>query len=86
MKDQELKNMFKSMKHEGPSEVEVARWKRVVRQKLKSRTPNEWARLAAACLIGVVIGATAFKGSPHKPEIENFSDDATIEMVHVNLD
>lgn len=86
MKDQDLKNMFKSMKHGEPSEIEIARWKKVLRREIKDRTPSEWARLAVACLIGVVIGATAFKGTAPKSNSENFSDDATIEMVHVNLD
>ena len=86
MNDQELKNIFKSMKHGEPSEIEVARWKKRVQNELKKRTPNEWARLAVACLIGVIIGAAAFKDHDHKPDSENLSADATFEMVHVNLD
>lgn len=86
MKDQELKNMFKSMKHGEPSEIEVARWKRVIQQELRNRTSSEWARLAAACLIGVIIGATVFKNGPQKSDAENSSYNATIEMIHVNLE
>lgn len=83
MNDQDLKNLFKSMKHGEPSEMEVARWKKVVRETLRSRSPGEWTRLAVACLIGIVIGATAF---PKKnKESENFTDDATIERVYINL-
>ncbi|MEZ0391808.1 MAG: hypothetical protein ACAH59_06305 [Pseudobdellovibrionaceae bacterium] len=86
MNDQELKNLFKSMDHGKPSEIEVARWKRFLRQEFQSRTPREWARLAVACLIGVIIGATAFYGRKQQTSDSDFSsEDATIEMIHVNL-
>jgi len=83
MKDQDLKNLFKSMKHGEPSEIEVARWKKIVRETVRSRSPEEWTRLAVACLLGVLIGATAFRAKPTPPE--NFTEDATIERVYVNL-
>lgn len=85
MNDQELKNLFKSMKYETPTQIEVARWKKIVRQELLNKTPNEWARLAVACLVGILIGATAFKNKNEQTESENLSNDATIERVYVNL-
>lgn len=85
MNDQELKNLFKSMKYGESSEIEVARWKKVVLQQLNDRRPKEWMRLAAACLIGVVIGATAFNGQKNERNTETIADDATIEQIHVNL-
>ncbi len=86
MNDQELKNMFKSMKHGEPSEIQIARWKKIVRQQLVDRSPWEWTRLAVACLVGVVIGATAFNSGKNKTASENISEDATIERVYVNLE
>ena len=83
MNDQEFKNLFKSMKHGEPSEIEIARWKKVVREAIRSRSPGEWTRLAVACLVGVVIGATVFHGKNEKTE--NMTDDATIERVYINL-
>lgn len=82
MTDQELKNLFKSMKYGEPTEIEVARWKKVSRQIINSQTPGEWARLAVACLLGIVIGATAFKETNKKNE--NMNEDATIERIYVN--
>lgn len=86
MNDQELKKLFKAMNHGEPSQMEVARWKKAVRAAVRLQTPSEWARLAVACLIGMVIGATAFHDKAGKTEkTENFAEDATIERVHVNL-
>jgi hypothetical protein len=83
MNDNEFKKLFKSQTYEQPSELHVARWKKIVRREL-DRTPSEWARLAVACAIGVVIGASAF--GVKKEKIEYVDDDATIERVHVNLE
>ncbi len=84
MNDQDLKKLFKSMKHEEPSKHELSRWKKVVRREL-DRTPGEWARLAAACLVGILIGATAFTGGKYSSE-EKVNENATIERVHINLE
>lgn len=86
MNDQELKELFKSMKYNEPTPLEIARWKRVVRNTINSRSPGEWTRLAVACLVGVLIGATLFRGSEPKFEAKkNLDEDATIESVYVNL-
>jgi hypothetical protein len=84
MNDQDFKKLFKETKFEQPTELHISRWKKVVRREL-DRTPGEWARLAAACLIGIVIGASAFKGGSQGSE-ENLVEDATIERVHINTD
>lgn len=83
MNDNDFKKLFKSQNYEQPSPLEMARWKKIVRREL-DRTPSEWARLAVACAIGVVIGASAFGAREKK--IEYVDDDATIERVHVNLE
>ena len=83
MNDDDFKKLFKAQNYEQPSALQVARWKKVVRREL-DRTPSEWARLAVACAIGVVIGASAFGAREEK--IEYVDDDATIERVHVNLE
>jgi hypothetical protein len=87
MNDNELKELFKSQDYGTPKAIEIARWKKIVRREL-DRTPAEWMRLAVACAIGVVIGATAFKSGETNHEIvtKKFDDDATIERVHVNLE
>jgi hypothetical protein len=85
MNDDDLKKLFKSAKYQQPSPLEMARWKKVVRSEVLNRTPGEWTRLAVACLVGVLIGAAAFKSPVSKEHEENFSDDATIERVYVNL-
>ncbi|MES2963943.1 MAG: hypothetical protein V4760_08635 [Bdellovibrionota bacterium] len=83
MKDDDFKKLFQSQAYGQPTEIEVARWKKIVRREL-DRTPSEWARLAVACAIGVVIGASAFGAREEK--IDHADDDATIERVHVNLE
>lgn len=84
MNDNDLKKLFREMKHGEPSEIEVARWKRVVRRELLERTPSEWMRLSVACLLGFLIGAACFKsGSAHVEQ--NDDRDATIERVYVNI-
>lgn len=82
MNDQDLKKIFKEMKHGEPSKLEVNRWKRAIRKEL-DRTPGEWLRLAAACVIGIVIGAAAFNRGPTEEKVD---DTATIERVYVNIE
>jgi RNA polymerase sigma-70 factor (ECF subfamily) len=85
MNDQELKNLFKQMNHGAPSELQVATWKRRLRQEFKNKTPGEWTRLAVACLIGIMIGATAFQHGKNDAAEKNNAEDATIERIYVNL-
>lgn len=83
MNDQDFKNLFKSMQHGEPSTIQIEHWKNVVQAIVRNRSRGEWTRLVAACLIGVIIGATAFRG--HEQEAKNLNEDATIEQVHINL-
>lgn len=85
MNDQDFKNLFKSMKYAEPTELEQARWKKIVRRELLERTPSEWARIAVACLIGFVLGAAIFKTPENSIQVENSNVDATIERVYINL-
>ncbi|MEK7356171.1 MAG: hypothetical protein AAB250_06955 [Bdellovibrionota bacterium] len=88
MNDDELKKLFKSQDYGRPPEIEMARWKKIVAREL-DRTPSEWMRLAVACAIGVVIGATAFKSGEKHETARNYDSDesvATVERVHVNLE
>lgn len=84
MNDQDLRDLFKNMKHGEPTPLEIARWKKTVRAYLP-KNRGEWTRLIAACLIGVVIGAAAFRGKNHSADQENNADDATIERIYINL-
>jgi hypothetical protein len=84
MNDEHLKKLFREMKYGEPSEIEVARWKRVVRRELLDRSPSEWLRLAVACVIGIVIGAAIFRSGP-RSEQKNDDRDSTIERVYVNI-
>lgn len=85
MNDEQLKALFKSIKYEAPSELEIARWRRIVRREITDRSSGEWLRLVAACLIGILVGATTFKKEHTEFAANNIPTDATIERVYVNL-
>jgi hypothetical protein len=87
MNDQDFKNLFKSVDHGQPTEFELAKWKRSIRGNIRERKPSEWIRLAAACVVGFLIGAATVKGLGHQNKSEQIiaDNDATIEAISVNI-
>ncbi len=87
--EQKLAETMKARKLAEPTNFEIQKWKREVRNSWYEMNSSEWLRLAVACLVGIVIGGLFF--SPFGPKIpsdaiETAKSDATIERVYVNLD
>jgi len=97
-KDKDLENLLKPLKDLKPNDLQMQKWQRAVQAELPANTniktsifTMKWAlQLAAASLIGFIVGALIFKNQPDQgsaPRIAQISlDDATFEYTHDNLD
>ena len=84
--EDELKKLFKAINYSKPSELDFLRWnKNLVLSKNKDIVLQSW-RLWAAMFVGFAIGVATFKLSEMSNKHNNYSADATIEHVHINLD
>lgn len=92
--DDKFDEMMEALQDKKPSEFQIQKWKKAVRQthgeptKL-GETPSRsfyWSQMVAAALIGVVIGGLLF-GDLKKNEKnhEIAYEDATIEVVYTKL-
>lgn len=87
--DAQLSKAMKSRKFKEPTDFEIQSWKRTLRSRGALPSRQEWLRLAAASLIGFLIGGLIFssKNSTSEFQVAGIqANDATIERVYVNLD
>jgi F0F1-type ATP synthase assembly protein I len=97
-RDKELDELLKPLKKTVPSELQMQKWKSLVKtegaQANRYSVPrSQWLlQLVAAVFVGIVIGTFATKHSLSSGQQANsvvqisFSDDATYEHSHANLD
>jgi hypothetical protein len=79
---EDINKWLQALRNENPSSADMAKWKAaVIAELVPTRTQNRrWVELAAAALIGLIIGAAIFKNKPVQDE--NLADgSATIEFV-----
>ena len=88
MKDHELEEFLSQLRKENPNDLQMAKWKRAVKQEVKAvhRSKrisffSDFAKVAAGVVFGVLISNADF--SEQKIE-NNFDDDATIEVIYDN--
>ena len=97
-RNNELDQLLKPLKSTSPNDLQMQKWKSAIQAnnrksgKVYSTSRTKWAfQLVAAMLVGVVIGAVAFKSNsqsvPQPNVVAQISlDDATFERSHDNLD
>ena len=93
MKDQDLDLWLSELRDHRPSDLQMQKWKRAVRlenQRVRGdrvSRPRQAVRLAVACAVGILIGATLFRTSPNPAAMseiaQNDFDNATTEFVTV---
>ncbi|WP_413289770.1 hypothetical protein [Bdellovibrio sp. HCB337] len=88
MKDNDLDILLAEYRNKSATDLQVQKWKRAVRAELKTRIAppkTVWVQLAAACLVGFVMGALLFRTEQLQHSFEKIAqknnDDATIEYV-----
>ncbi len=97
-RDNELDQLLKPLKNISPSDLQMQRWQSALAKnqsrdkKILSLSKIQWMmQLAAAVLVGVLIGAIAFKNGDSanhlaQSMVQISLDDATFERSHDNLD
>ncbi len=84
MSDQDLEIFLSEYRNQNPTELQLQKWKRTVRNELKpakASRPRLWLHWVAASIIGFVVGSFIFKSSYQTQDLENLSDSATVEYV-----
>lgn len=97
-RDNELDRLLKPLKNISPSDLQMQKWQSVLARnqsrdkKIFSLSKIQWMmQLAAAVLVGVLIGAMAFKNDDSanhlaQSMVQISLNDATFERSHDNLD
>ena len=94
MRDEELDELLKSLHDEKPADLQMRKWKNAVRAETSrgsahsSMWKTQWMQLAAACLVGFLIGALVFGGFWVRDELgERFAqydfENATVDHVMI---
>lgn len=88
MKDKDLDLLLSEYRSQQTSDLQVQKWKRAVRRETNGRDRSKkrlWIQLAAASIVGFLVGAIAFKTSDQsalfKDLAQNNGDNATVEYV-----
>lgn len=88
MKDKDLGILLSEYRKQEPTDLQMQKWKRAVRSELSSKKESKktlWMQLAAASVVGFLIGAMVFKSSKQDQMFQNVAqnetDNATVEYV-----
>lgn len=83
--DEKIKTLFKDRSFAEASPKEIQQWKTHFISQPKFEKSFGWQHLAAACMVGVLIGFFLFNKEV-QPENLYFAEHATIERVFVNFE
>ena len=74
-RDQELDELLSSLRKVEPSTLQVARWKKSLKQSPMPKKPNYvfWSSLAAAVVFGFILGMSVSKLSDKEDPSQNYS-------------
>lgn len=88
MKDKDLNLLLSEYRSQQTSDLQLQKWKRAVRRETNVRGRSKkrlWIQLAAASIVGFIVGAIAFKTSDQSTLFQNLAqnngDNATVEYV-----
>ena len=88
MKDNHLNTLLAELRKQNPTDFQVNKWKRMVQREIHQQKDTKmhlWLRLAAASIIGFLLGALVFSRphveNPLEQLTQNSGEDATIEYV-----
>jgi hypothetical protein len=88
VKDKDLDLLLSEIRSQTPNELQMQKWKNAVRNELRTnKKPKRvfWMQLAAASVIGFLVGAVVFKNTKQEDSFQNLAqfdgDNATVEYV-----
>lgn len=88
MKDKDLDLLLSELRSQAPTELQTHKWKNAVRGELRTNRKSKkilWLQLAAASVVGFLVGAVVFKSSKQEDSFQNLAqfdgDNATVEYV-----
>jgi hypothetical protein len=91
MKDKDLNILLSDYRKQEPTDLQVQKWKRAVRSEMSSKVESKkklWMQLAAASVVGFLIGAVVFNSSKQDQFFQNVAkidtENATVEYVFTN--